>query len=116
MTELERIYRELEDLRTRVATLERRSIQSMPFGNQPVAMPATEIQNVEKFVFSLKDQTAKKDAMRKKGICPECDGEGEQGGQFCGGTWKCEACSGTGKAPVPVVQHLPSDDTEGGAL
>ena len=32
-----------------------------------------------------------------EGICPECHGEGEQGGQFCGGYWKCESCDGTGK-------------------
>ena len=31
------------------------------------------------------------------GICPDCDGTGEQGGQFTGGTWTCEECSGTGK-------------------
>jgi hypothetical protein len=33
------------------------------------------------------------------GSCPDCEGEGELGGQFCGGHWKCEACDGTGKAP-----------------
>jgi len=33
------------------------------------------------------------------GKCPECEGEGEQGGQFCGGYWKCETCDGTGKLP-----------------
>ncbi len=32
-----------------------------------------------------------------EGICPECHGEGEQGGQFCGGYWECESCDGTGK-------------------
>lgn len=34
---------------------------------------------------------------KKDGICPDCEGEGEQGGQFCGGYWKCESCGGTGK-------------------
>lgn len=43
------------------------------------------------------EEDAKKDAIRAKGICPECDGEGEQGGQFSGGSWTCEACNGTGK-------------------
>ena len=33
------------------------------------------------------------------GACPSCYGEGEQGGQFCGGEfWPCENCGGTGKA------------------
>lgn len=32
----------------------------------------------------------------QQGICPECHGEGEQGGQFCGGYWECEVCKGTG--------------------
>lgn len=32
------------------------------------------------------------------GACTDCDGEGEQGGQFCG-YWPCETCGGTGKAP-----------------
>jgi hypothetical protein len=35
-----------------------------------------------------------------KGICPECHGEGEQGGQFCGGYWRCESCGGTGKYKI----------------
>lgn len=33
---------------------------------------------------------------KDQGICPECHGEGEQGGQFCGGYWECESCKGTG--------------------
>ena len=33
------------------------------------------------------------------GACADCDGEGEQGGQFCGGYWKCLTCGGTGKFP-----------------
>jgi hypothetical protein len=33
------------------------------------------------------------------GACSDCDGEGEQGGQFCGGSWKCLTCGGTGKFP-----------------
>lgn len=32
-----------------------------------------------------------------QGVCPDCEGEGEQGGQFCGGYWTCETCKGTGK-------------------
>lgn len=33
----------------------------------------------------------------KHGVCPECNGQGEQGGQFCGGYWECDMCGGTGK-------------------
>ena len=33
------------------------------------------------------------------GTCEACEGEGEQGGQFCGGPWTCETCGGTGKFP-----------------
>jgi len=40
----------------------------------------------------------KKEAeLKAQGICPECEGEGQQGGQFTGGYWDCEACNGTGK-------------------
>lgn len=43
-------------------------------------------------------QKAKRDALVAKGICAECEGEGVQGGQFCGGgDWTCETCSGTGQ-------------------
>lgn len=33
-----------------------------------------------------------------KGQCPDCEGEGEIGGQFCGGYQACEKCGGTGKS------------------
>ena len=33
------------------------------------------------------------------GTCEACEGDGEQGGQFCGGCWTCETCGGTGKFP-----------------
>ena len=47
-----------------------------------------------------KDAQAHADRMAKAplGACPSCYGEGEQGGQFCGGFWPCESCGGTGKA------------------
>jgi len=39
----------------------------------------------------------KKDAeLKAQGICPDCEGEGQMGGQFTGGYWDCEACNGTG--------------------
>ena len=37
------------------------------------------------------------------GTCEACEGEGEQGGQFCGGPWTCETCGGTGKFPNTEV-------------
>ena len=53
-------------------------------------------------VASLKKQQADEAARRAAlpaGVCPECDGAGEQGGQFCGGFWQCETCGGSGKTP-----------------
>ena len=45
-----------------------------------------------------KELKEKLDAVwRAQGICPDCEGKGEQGGQFTGGTWECETCQGTGK-------------------
>lgn len=37
------------------------------------------------------------DLYKAQGICPSCQGEGELGGQFTGGTWPCEICNATGK-------------------
>ena len=48
------------------------------------------------FKINEEQEMARKAAILK-GTCPDCDGEGEQGGQFCGGYWKCLSCSGTGK-------------------
>ena len=48
----------------------------------------------------LADKEAKenRDAVwRAQGICPDCEGAGELGGQFTGGMWECETCLGTGK-------------------
>lgn len=46
----------------------------------------------------LRLQKAKRDELVANGICPDCDGEGVQGGQFCGGEWTCETCKGNGLA------------------
>jgi hypothetical protein len=40
--------------------------------------------------------------LREQGICPDCEGAGEQGGQFCGGSWTCNSCEGTGKHSTKV--------------
>jgi hypothetical protein len=50
-------------------------------------------------------QTCAKDsAFQAQGICQECGGKGEQGGQFTSGFWPCEACNGTGKTPAAPQQ------------
>lgn len=36
---------------------------------------------------------------KDQGICPECEGRKETGGQFSGGPWNCRICNGTGKYP-----------------
>jgi hypothetical protein len=41
-----------------------------------------------------------------EGACKSCDGEGEQGGQFCGGFWKCEDCGGTGKSDAASARAV----------
>ena len=57
-----------------------------------------EIQNVAKLHFkNQREKESRRRAALPKDMCPECEGEGEQGGQFCGGYWKCETCNGTGK-------------------
>lgn len=46
----------------------------------------------------LDQQKGKRDALQAKGMCADCEGEGVQGGQFCGGAdWTCETCAGTGQ-------------------
>lgn len=46
---------------------------------------------------------AKRDRLAKlpPGACQECEGEGDVGGQFCGGYQPCEACNGTGVCALP---------------
>ena len=50
-------------------------------------------------------QAKKRAALVAKGKCPECEGEGQMGGQFCGGFWTCEACGGTGAANSTSTQR-----------
>lgn len=52
----------------------------------------------EKMQAKEQERRAQKIKELGPGVCVECDGEGEQGGQFCGGYWACETCNGTGKA------------------
>jgi hypothetical protein len=56
----------------------------------------------ERAFFKMQSNDAKahayRMAMAPPGACPSCYGDGEQGGQFCGGVWPCESCGGTGKA------------------
>ena len=46
----------------------------------------------------VEDMKKKREKLIAAGKCPECEGEGEFGGQFCGGDYfDCGACKGTGK-------------------
>lgn len=38
----------------------------------------------------------KKEALKALGVCTECEGTGEFGGQFTGGEQTCHFCDGTG--------------------
>ena len=64
--------------------------------------PLTFQESVDKMAKQLradKEAKDKRDAIwRAHGICPDCEGAGFQGGQFTGGTWRCDACLETGKS------------------
>lgn len=68
---------------------------------------------VARALAEMERERDEKKAALPSGTCAECDGEGEQGGQFCGGYWKCEACGGTGKLATDsgndwnVIDRLP---------
>lgn len=54
---------------------------------------------VARALAAMERERDEKKAAQPPGTCAECDGEGEQGGQFCGGYWTCTFCGGTGKLP-----------------
>ena len=64
--------------------------------------PLTFQESVDKMAKQLladKEAKEKRDIVwYDQGICPDCEGAGELGGQFTGGTWDCEMCLGTGKS------------------
>ncbi len=49
---------------------------------------------------AIRARQAEAQALIDAGKCPDCEGTGEGGGQFCGGFWKCPTCNGTGKPNV----------------
>lgn len=51
-----------------------------------------------KYVIEQHAKELARAAALPPGTCHACEGAGEQGGQFCGGFWTCEACGGSGKA------------------
>ncbi len=57
-------------------------------------------EHASKYVIEQHAKELARIAALPPGTCPACEGEGEQGGQFCGGFWTCEACGGSGKAPT----------------
>jgi hypothetical protein len=54
---------------------------------------------IARALAEMERERDEKKAALPPGTCTECEGEGEQGGQFCGGYWECTFCGGTGKLP-----------------
>jgi hypothetical protein len=71
--------------------------------NAAIDPPApTESELMEALIAHVRSESEKEAARRAAlppGVCPECDGDGQVGGQFCGGFHDCEACAGTGRTP-----------------
>lgn len=57
-------------------------------------------EHASKYVIEQHAKELARIAALPPGTCPACEGAGEQGGQFCGGFWTCEACGGSGKTPA----------------
>lgn len=75
---------------------------------EPAAQPDLVLRRMAaKMHADAEADRAHKAALIAEGVCPECEGDGEQGGQFCGGYWTCEACQGTGKSN-PQIQRSES--------
>lgn len=55
---------------------------------------AERLAHVAEFV---RECQAKTQDLIDAGKCPDCEGLGEVGGQFCGGFMTCPTCEGTGK-------------------
>jgi len=53
-------------------------------------------QGVKRLLEARTKQLEIEQLFKDQGICPDCEGKKELGGQFTG-TWKCESCNGTGK-------------------
>lgn len=75
----------------------------------PAMTPDMALQRMaEKMKADAADERARKAALASAGTCPECEGEGQQGGQFCGGYWTCEACGGTGNFDPQIQRKEPT--------
>lgn len=50
----------------------------------------------DKMLAYLGEESKKKAAFKALGLCPECEGTGEVGGQYSGGERTCHFCEGKG--------------------
>lgn len=75
-----------------------RKLSSAMASSDPVEVAAPMPTALEAFMRIQAENKARADALIAQGKCPDCEGDGQMGGQFCGGYWTCETCNGTGTA------------------
>lgn len=75
-----------------------RKLSSAMASSDPVEVQTPMPTALEAFMRIQAENKARADALIAQGKCPDCEGDGQMGGQFCGGYWTCETCNGTGTA------------------
>ena len=76
--------------------------RDVDIGNWKVVIEKVESKDVRSAMVEWvrakeQERQAKEADLISKGLCVECEGEGEMGGQFSGGVQTCPECNGTGK-------------------
>ena len=76
--------------------------RDVDIGNWKVVIEKVEAKDVRSAMVEWvrakdKERQAKEADLISKSLCPECEGEGEIGGQFSGGVQTCPECKGTGR-------------------
>lgn len=75
-----------------------RKLSAAMTSSEPVEIQTPMPTALEAFMRIQAENKARADALIAQGKCPDCEGDGQMGGQFCGGYWTCEACNGSGTA------------------